>query len=106
MTPARLAIAVALCLTTAAADGGEPVNVLNYTPAETDMQFKSYAAKAGGVAVQHLIGGAAGWGGNPQRGAMYFSFNPEKNDGKTAYTWQDAVRLARSFSSTAGVTHR
>jgi hypothetical protein len=33
----------------AAADGGEPVNVLNYTRAETDMQFMSSAAKAGGV---------------------------------------------------------
>jgi hypothetical protein len=242
MTFARLAIALTLCLAAAAADGGEPVNVLNYTRAETDMQFKSYAAKAGGVGkflrlrepysvedqttirgnrdtlysvgvfdltspvtivmpdsngrfqsllvidqdeynpvlkngagevtlsidsigtryamalirtfadpndpddmrkahslqdaiqikqaspgtlelpewdqeslvetrqqlnqlaikmkdfseafgrrgevnpVQHLIGSAAGWGGNPQRGAMYFSFNPEKNDGQTAYT--------------------
>ncbi len=36
--------------------------------------------------VQHLIGSAAGWGGNPQRGAMYFSVTPDKNDGKTAYT--------------------
>ena len=36
--------------------------------------------------VQHLIGSAAGWGGNPQRGAMYFNFSPEKNDGKTPYT--------------------
>ncbi|MGE4002176.1 MAG: DUF1214 domain-containing protein, partial [Planctomycetaceae bacterium] len=36
--------------------------------------------------VQHLIGSAAGWGGNPQRGAMYFNFAPEKNNGKTAYT--------------------
>lgn len=36
--------------------------------------------------IEHLIGSAAGWGGNPQRGAMYFNFNPEKNDGKTAYT--------------------
>jgi hypothetical protein len=235
-------MAVLFCLTSASADGGEPVNVLNYTRAETDMQFKSYAAKAGGVGkflrlrepysvedqttirgnrdtlysvgvfdltspvtilmpesqgrfqsllvidqdeynpvlkngegevtlsidavgtryamalirtfadpndpddmrqahalqdaiqirqaspgtlelpdwdqeslvetrkqlsqlaikmndfseafgrrgevnpVQHLIGSAAGWGGNPQRGAMYFSFNPEKNDGQTAYT--------------------
>lgn len=35
--------------------------------------------------IEHLIGSAAGWGGNPQRGAMYFSFSPEKNDGKTAY---------------------
>lgn len=35
---------------------------------------------------QHLIGAAFGWGGNPERGAMYFSVVPEKNDGKTAYT--------------------
>jgi len=242
MISGRLAVALTLWLAAAAADGGEPVNVLNYTRAETDMQFKSYAAKAGGVGkflrlrepysvedqttirgnrdtlysvgvfdlaapvtivmpesqgrfqsllvidqdeynpvlkngagevtlsidsvgtryamalvrtfadpnnpddmrkahalqdaieikqasagtlelpdwdqeslvetrqqlnqlalkmkdfseafgrrgevnpVQHLIGSAAGWGGNPQRGAMYFSFNPEKNDGQTAYT--------------------
>ncbi len=242
MTRARLAVAVALCLASAAADGGEPANVLNYTRAETDMQFKSYAGKAGGVGkfmrlrepysvedqttirgnrdtlysvgvfdlvspvtivlpdsegrfqsllvidqdeynpvlkngagevtlsidsvgtryamalvrtfadpndpedmkrahalqdaiqikqaapgnlelpdwdevslvetrkqlnqlasklsdfsgafgrrgqvdpIEHLIGSAAGWGGNPQRGAMYFSFTPEKNDGQTGYT--------------------
>lgn len=36
--------------------------------------------------IQHLMGCAAGWGGNPQRGAMYFAITPEKNDGKTAYT--------------------
>lgn len=35
---------------------------------------------------QHLLGAAFGWGGNPQRGAMYFNVTPEKNDGKTAYT--------------------
>ena len=35
---------------------------------------------------QHLLASAAGWGGNPQRGAMYFAVSPEKNDGKTAYT--------------------
>ena len=35
---------------------------------------------------QHLIAAAYGWGGNPQRGAMYFFVTPEKNDGKTAYT--------------------
>ena len=34
---------------------------------------------------QHLMGAAFGWGGNPQRGAMYFNITPEKNDGKTAY---------------------
>lgn len=36
--------------------------------------------------IQHLMGAAYGWGGNPQRGAMYFAATPEKNDGKTAYT--------------------
>ncbi|KAA5539743.1 DUF1254 domain-containing protein [Roseiconus nitratireducens] len=36
--------------------------------------------------IEHLIGSAAGWGGNPQRGAMYFNVAPEKNDGNTAYT--------------------
>lgn len=36
--------------------------------------------------IQHLMGCAGGWGGNPRRGAMYFSFTPKKNDGKTAYT--------------------
>lgn len=36
--------------------------------------------------IEHLMGCAAGWGGNPQRGAMYFSEVAEKNDGNTAYT--------------------
>ena len=35
---------------------------------------------------QHLIGAAYGWGGNPQRGAMYFNVTPDKNDGSTGYT--------------------
>lgn len=35
--------------------------------------------------VKHLIGTAAGWGGNPDEDASYASFNPLKNDGKTIY---------------------
>ncbi|QDU58607.1 DUF1214 domain-containing protein [Aeoliella mucimassa] len=35
---------------------------------------------------EHLLGSAFGWGGNPERGAMYFSFAVEQNDGKTPYT--------------------
>jgi hypothetical protein len=35
---------------------------------------------------QHLVAAAYGWGGNPQRGAMYFNVVPDKNDGKTAYS--------------------
>lgn len=36
--------------------------------------------------IGHLLGCAGGWGGNPERGAMYFPVTPEKNDGKTAFT--------------------
>ena len=35
---------------------------------------------------QHLIAAAYGWGGNPERGAMYFNVLPDKNDGRTTYT--------------------
>ena len=36
--------------------------------------------------IAHLLGAAAGWGGNPPRAALYMNVNPEMNDGKTAYT--------------------
>lgn len=36
--------------------------------------------------VQHLIGTAAGWGGNPPYAAIYAGAEPKQNDGKTAYT--------------------
>jgi len=49
MATARLATALILCLISTALYAGEPVNVLNYVRAESDMQFKGYAAKAGGV---------------------------------------------------------
>jgi hypothetical protein len=35
--------------------------------------------------IMHLIGTAIGWGGNPQKDAIYLNFSPEKNDGKTIY---------------------
>ncbi|MTH78672.1 DUF1254 domain-containing protein [Paracoccus aestuariivivens] len=35
--------------------------------------------------IRHLIGAAYGWGGNPEKDALYLSFFPEKNDGKTVY---------------------
>jgi hypothetical protein len=34
---------------------------------------------------QHLLGTAAGWGGNPPTAALYFGYEPQNNDGKTAY---------------------
>lgn len=36
--------------------------------------------------VQHLLGTAAGWGGNPRTAALYSGVGPKANDGKTAYT--------------------
>src|SRR5690606_15644925 len=35
--------------------------------------------------VQHLIGTAAGWGGNPPHAALYAGAEPKQNDGKTVY---------------------
>lgn len=35
--------------------------------------------------VQHLLGTAAGWGGNPRTAAFYSGVEPKRNDGKTAY---------------------
>ena len=35
--------------------------------------------------VQHLIGTAAGWGGNPRHAALYSGVEPKQNDGKTVY---------------------
>ena len=35
--------------------------------------------------VQHLIGTAAGWGGNPRQDASYMGVTPERNDGQTIY---------------------
>jgi hypothetical protein len=35
--------------------------------------------------VQHLLGTAAGWGGNPRETAVYAGVVPERNDGKQVY---------------------
>ena len=35
--------------------------------------------------VQHLLGTAAGWGGNPRTAALYAGSVPKENDGKTPY---------------------
>jgi hypothetical protein len=46
----------------------------------------SFGARGQVDPIKHLIGTAAGWGGIPDKDAMYPSFTPEKNDGKTVYT--------------------
>lgn len=35
--------------------------------------------------VRHLIGAALGWGGNPDKEALYLNVTPERNDGKGIY---------------------
>jgi hypothetical protein len=35
--------------------------------------------------IRHLIGTAAGWGGNPDKDATYLNVTPSKNDGTTVY---------------------
>ena len=37
-------------------------------------------------ALDHVLGAAFGWGGNPKSAAMYESITPEKNDGKIQYS--------------------
>src|SRR5262245_37152248 len=35
--------------------------------------------------IRHLVGTALGWGGNPDKDAIYLNVTPEKNDGTTIY---------------------
>ncbi len=52
----------------------------------TTPDFKGAFGSKGQVdPIRHLIGTAAGWGGNPDREATYLNVNPEKNDGTTIY---------------------
>lgn len=59
---------------------------LNELASKLDGVPKAFGPRGEGDPTQHLIGAAYGWGGNPQRGAMYFGVVPQKNDGETAYT--------------------
>ena len=45
----------------------------------------AFGAKGQVDPVRHLIGTAAGWGGNPDKDATYLSFTPSRNDGTTIY---------------------
>jgi hypothetical protein len=54
--------------------------------ASTTSGFKNAFGPKGQVdPVRHLIGTAAGWGGNPDKDATYLSVTPDKNDGNTIY---------------------
>jgi len=52
----------------------------------TTGDFKhAFGAKTEVDPIYHLIGTAAGWGGNPDRDATYLSVTPPRNDGTTVY---------------------
>lgn len=53
--------------------------------AHTDGFKNAFGPKGEVDPVRHLIGAAAGWGGNPDKDATYLSFAPPDNDGKTVY---------------------
>ncbi len=60
----------------------DAINVLASTvPDATGM----FGTKAEVNPVTHLIGTAAGWGGNPSSAAVYLNVFPKVNDGKTVY---------------------
>ncbi len=46
---------------------------------------KAFGTKAQVDPVRHLLGTAAGWGGNPDKDAKYINVVPAKNDGVTVY---------------------
>ncbi|MES5814689.1 DUF1254 domain-containing protein [Pseudoxanthomonas sp. Soil82] len=54
--------------------------------ASTTSNFKgAFGLKDQVDPVHHLIGTAAGWGGNPDKDAIYLAVTPPKNDGATVY---------------------
>jgi len=46
---------------------------------------RSFGARDQVDPVYHLIGTAMGWGGNPEKDAIYLGVTPERNDGATIY---------------------
>lgn len=54
--------------------------------ASTTSGFKrAFGTKEQVDPIYHLLGTAAGWGGNPDKDATYINFTPPKSDGQTAY---------------------
>ena len=46
---------------------------------------KAFGTKKEVDPVRHLVGTAMGWGGNPDKDAMYLNVTPAKNDGSSVY---------------------
>ena len=61
----------------------DAINVLAATMTDTS---EAFGTKEEVDPIEHLLGAAFGWGGNPAKDATYLNVVPEKNDGKTPYT--------------------
>ena len=59
------------------------INVLAGTKTDTSGFFGD---KSKLNPIDHLLGTAYGWGGNPKEATIYLNATPEKNDGKTPHT--------------------
>jgi hypothetical protein len=60
---------------------------------------KAFGTKEAVDPIQHLIGTASGWGGNPAKDATYLSGTAPKNDGTTVYTLKVGAVPVDSFWS-------
>lgn len=61
----------------------DAINVLGATLVDTSNIF---GKREDLDPINHLIGTAFGWGGNPKEAAMYLNSSPEKNDGDVPYS--------------------
>ena len=61
----------------------EAINVLASTKTDASGMFGD---KSKLNPINHLLGTAYGWGGNPEEAAIYMNVVPENNDGNTPYT--------------------
>ncbi|EOT1929365.1 DUF1254 domain-containing protein [Serratia marcescens] len=60
---------------------------------------KAFGTKSEVDPIQHLIGTASGWGGNPSKDAIYLGGVVPKNDGKTVYRLKVGHVPVKSFWS-------
>jgi hypothetical protein len=68
--------------------------------ATTMPDFKNaFGTKAQVDPVRHLVASAAGWGGNPDRDAVYLNITPARNDGKTVYRLNVGIVPVEAFWS-------
>jgi hypothetical protein len=63
----------------------EALNVLAATRRGGDSDTALFGTKDELQQIDHMMGAAYGWGGQPRYGAIYTNFVPDLNDGVTAY---------------------